>query len=273
MHRRTWRTYLLEAVMVLAAVVYAFPLYILVNLSLRAPGNLTSPLKPSTNPTLENFTQAWTQGSLGAAMVNSVVITSVSVLLIIVLSSLAAFPLARTTRGWSRIAFFGFLAGLLLPFQLGMIPLYTTMKDLHLLGTLASLIIYYAGLQMPFSIFLYTTFMRAVPREYEESAYIDGAGPITCFRMVVFPLMRPVTGTVAIMTAIFAWHDFLTPLLYVGGTDRETLPVAIYGFVQEYVSQWSLLFAGLIISVVPVLVCYFLMQKRFIAGFAGGLKM
>lgn len=273
MHRRTWRTYLLELAMVLAAMVFAFPFYILVNLSLRKPGSLAAPLRPSLQPTVENFVNAWDRASLGAAMVNSIVVTVVSVILIVALSSFAAFPLARCTRGWSRFTFLGFMAGLLLPFQLGMIPLYTTMKDLHLLGSLVSLIVYYAGLQMPLSIFLYTTFMRAVPRDYEESAYIDGAGPIACFRLIVFPLMRPVTGTVAIMTAIFAWHDFLTPLLYVGGTDRQTLPVAIYGFVQQYVSQWSLLFAGLIISVVPILLCYFFMQKRIIKGFAGGLKM
>jgi ABC-type glycerol-3-phosphate transport system permease component len=111
-----------------------------------------------------------------------------------------------------------FLLGIILPFQLALIPLYQLMRDLQLLGTYTSLIIFYTGHQLPFTVFLYTGFLRALPRGYEEAALIDGASQFQAFRKIVFPLLRPVTGTVIILNAIFVWNDFLTPLLYVGGT-------------------------------------------------------
>lgn len=162
--------------------------------------------------------------------------------------------------------------GLLLPFQLALIPLYQTIRDLGLLGTVWSLVLFYSGLQVPFSVFLYTGFLRALPRGYEEAALIDGCGPLRAFRSVVFPQLRPITGTVVILNTIFVWNDFLTPLLYLSGSPQQTIPVAIFGFVGQYTSQWQLVFAGLVIGVAPILVAYFLMQKHIIKGFAGGIK-
>jgi raffinose/stachyose/melibiose transport system permease protein len=125
---------------------------------------------------------------------------------------------------------------------------------------------------MPFSIFLYTGFLRALPAEYEEAAAIDGAGPFATFRRVVFPLLRPITGTVAILNVLVVWNDFLTPLLYLSGSGQQTVPVTLYSFVGQYVSQWNLVFAGLVISIAPILIIYFLLQRTVIQGFASGLK-
>ena len=105
-----------------------------------------------------------------------------------------------------------------------------------------------------------------------KSALIDGAGPLALFVRVVLPLLRPITGTAVILNAIFVWNDFLTPLLYLSGSNQQTIPVAIFGFVGQYTSNWSMVFAGLIIGVLPILIVYFLMQRRIIKGFAGGLK-
>ncbi|WP_435108554.1 carbohydrate ABC transporter permease [Nocardiopsis synnemataformans] len=273
MKRYTWRTGVLEAVMIAAALVFAFPVYVLLVQAFRPEDETgASPLVPSATPTLDNFAQAWQQASLGPAIVNSTVVTVASVVLLVVLSSLAAYPLARSTRGWSRAVFALFMLGLLLPFQLALIPLYQTMRDLGLLGNPLALVIYYTGLQMPFSVFLYTGFLRGLDRGYEEAAMMDGAGPVRTFFGVVLPLLRPITGTVVILNVIFVWNDFLTPLLYLSGSGSQTIPVALFGFVGQYVSQWPLVFAGLIIGSVPVLTVYFAMQKRVIQGFAGGLK-
>jgi raffinose/stachyose/melibiose transport system permease protein len=147
-----------------------------------------------------------------------------------------------------------------------------TMRDLGLLGTIWSLVLFYVGLQMPFTVFLYTAFLRSLPAEYEEAASIDGAGARQSFWSVVFPLLRPVTGTVVILDVIFIWNDFLTPLLYLSGSGQMTVPVTIYSFVGQYVSQWNLVFAGLVISIAPILLVYFLLQRTVIQGFASGLK-
>lgn len=270
--RYTWRTGILELVMVFVAVIFFIPIYVLVNLAVRESNDPASPISLPTTFTFDNFADAWTQGNLGNALVNSAVVTVLSVVILVGLSALAAYPLARSTSRWSRAGFAVFMLGLILPFQLAMIPLYTTMRDLGLLGSVWSLVIYYVGLQIPFSIFLYTGFLRTLPMEYEEAAAVDGASPTTTFWRIVFPLLRPVTGTVIILNVIIVWNDFFTPLLYLSGSGVETVPVALFSFVGQYTSQWNLVFAGLVISVVPILAVYFALQKTVIKGFASGLK-
>lgn len=272
MNRYTGRTLALEIIMLGVAAVFFVPLYILVNMSLKRTNDQSSPLTPVTDITFQNYVDAWQQASLGQALLTSAFVTIVSVVLIVVVSALAAYRLARVTSKWSTWTFFGFMAGLLLPFQLALIPLYTTVRDLGLLGSPWSLILFYAGSQIPFSIFLYTGFIRVLAPEYEEAAAIDGCGPIQTFWRVVFPLLRPITGTVVILNVLQVWNDFLTPLLYLSGSGNQTVPVALFSFVSQYVSQWNLVFAGLVITITPILIVYFAMQKTIIQGFAGGLK-
>lgn len=147
-----------------------------------------------------------------------------------------------------------------------------TMRDLGLLGSPLSLIIFYSGHLAPFSIFLYTGFLRSLAPEYEEAAAVDGCGIMHTFWRIVFPLLRPITGTVIILNILNVWNDFYTPLLYLSGSPNTTVPVALYSFVGEFVSQWNLVFAGLVISIAPVLIVYFLMQRTIIKGFSSGLK-
>ena len=268
----TWRTGILEIAMIFVGVIYAFPLYILINLSIRGTGDPSSPLTPTAQPTLDNYAQAWAQAGLGNAMLNSAYVAIISVTIIVVFSAMASYALVRVTSRLSTVSYWLIMCGLLIPFQMVLIPLYQSIRDLGLLGTIWSLVVFYVGLQMPFSIFLYTGFLRAIPREYEEAAWIDGAGTFRTFWGVVFPLLRPITGTVIILNGITVWNDFLTPLLYLSGTPNQTIPVAIFSFIDQYVSNWPLVFAGLVIGVAPILLVFFVLQKTVIQGFAGGLK-
>lgn len=272
MKKYTARTGVLEGVMLVVALLFLFPIYILVNLAIRPADDLSSPVAPTLNPTFDNFVEGWNQASLGGAIANSVIITVVSVTLLVLLSSLAAYPLARLTARWSSVAFYSFMIGLLLPFQLGLIPLYVMMRNLGLVGSVVPLILIYLGLRMPFSIFLYVQFLRQIPVDYEEAASIDGASSVRTFFQVVLPLVRPVTGTVVILNGLFVWNDFLQPLLYLSGTSNMTVPVAIYSFVGEYATEWPLVFATLIIGALPVLVAFFFIQKSLIQGLASGVK-
>jgi len=271
-NRYTWRTGILEVVALAIAVVFAFPFYVLVNLAIRRANDQTSPLVPTAQPTFENFVAAWNDADLGLAVWNSLQVTVLSVVIVVAISAMAAYPLVRLTWSLSRVTYWIVMVGLLLPFQVALIPLYVTIRDIGLLGTTWSLVLFYAGLQVPFSVFLYTGFLRSMPREYEEAAAVDGASPFTTFWRVVFPMMRPVTGTVVILNAIFVWNDFLTPLLYLSGSGSQTIPVALFGFVGEYAANWPVVFAGLIIGIAPILIVYFLLQKSVIQGFSGGLK-
>ncbi|MET9596028.1 carbohydrate ABC transporter permease [Streptomyces sp. NPDC006516] len=273
MHARyTWRTLLREVSLILLALLFLMPIVGLLNVSLKPQNSQSSTLSFAFPPTFDNYEAAWTQAALGPALANSFLITAVSVVLIVAFAAMAAYPLARVSRGWSRYTFFFVIGGLLLPAQLALLPLYATMRDLGLLGSLWSVILINVGQQMPFSVFLYTMFLREMPLDYEEAALLDGCGPLRSFTTVVFPLLRPVTGTVVILNAVGIWNEFFTPLLYLGGSGNTTAPVAIYGFVGQFMSQWPLIFAGLVISVIPILVLYFALQKHIIKGFAGGLK-
>lgn len=272
MKRYTWRTALLELVMLVVGILFFFPVYILINISLRQANDPASPITPTLNPTFEHYVGAWGQAGLGLAMFNSLVVTVVSIAVIIGLAAMAAYAITRVTSRLSAVAFWLLVCGLLLPFQIGMIPLYFTIRDLGLLGSLWSLVLFYVGSQMPFSIFLYAGFLRALPRDYEEAAWMDGASSARTFWQIVFPLLRPITGTVIILNSIAIWNDLLTPLLYLSGSSNVTVPVAIMGFVDQYVSNWPLIFAGLVIGVAPILIAFFALQRTVIKGFASGLK-
>ena len=122
------------------------------------------------------------------------------------------------------------------------------------------------------SMFLYAGFFRTLPHEYEEAATIDGASRIQTFLRVVFPLMSPATGTVSILAGLIVWNDFFNSLIFLGGSTTQTLPVAMYSYVGGLVSAWNKIFAVVIISMIPILLFYMFAQKKFIQGFAGGLK-
>ncbi|MFL6122205.1 carbohydrate ABC transporter permease [Actinophytocola sp.] len=267
------RTFGLEMLMVAVAVVFLFPVYALVTLSLKDSRQIAaSPLSPPTAPTLDNFADAWQQASFGTALINSTVITAVSVVLLIGVGSFAAYFVARCQTRLGYGLYVLFLLGIVLPFQLGMIPLFSMVDDAGLLGTYQGMILFYTGIQLPFTIFLYTGFIRALPADYADAALIDGASHFRAFRQVVFPLLRPVTGTVLILNAVFVWNDFLTPLLYLGGSERETIPVRVFSFVGQYVSDYGLVFAGLVLAALPILAIFLVLQKYVIKGFSSGLK-
>lgn len=241
MFRYTWKTAILETVMIIVGLLFLFPVYVLVVYAFKPTNDQSSALALPSHPTLSNFTDAWQQGGLGSALINSAIITVVSIAVTVLVASTAAYPLARATAKWSKTAYVFFLAGLLLPAQLALLPLYRTIRDLGLLGTDWGLILVYVGAQMPFSIFLYVGFLRTLPIDYEESASLDGANSFRAFWSVVFPLVRPITGTVVILNAVFTWNDFLSPLLYLSGSSHQTITVAIYGFVGQYGAQWNLI--------------------------------
>jgi raffinose/stachyose/melibiose transport system permease protein len=267
------RTFGLELLMIGVGLLFLYPVYVLVNLSLKSPEEIAeaSNRLPSALET-ENYGQAWNGASLGAAMLNSTIITVVSLLSLVIIGSLAAYYLARTKTRLSYGMYMLFLLGIILPFQLALVPLYRFMNDTGLLGSYTSMILFYSGLQVPFTIFLYTGFLRALPREYGDAALVDGATHLQSFRMVTFPLLRPITGTVIILNAVFVWNDFLTPLIYLGGTPNETLPVVVYQFVGQYVTNWGYIFAAVVLASLPILIVFLALQRYVIKGFESGLK-
>ena len=271
--RRGYGRPILELVMIPVTIAYLFPLYIMVTMSFKTTSEIaSSTVAPPASLFLGNYQTAWESADLGRAMVNSLLITAVSITVAVLIGAMAAYAIVRGSRRTSTAKLMLFLLGLMIPGQLGMVPLYMLMRDVGLLQTHASLMIFYVGSLMPMTVFLYTGFLKTQSPTYEEAAKIDGAGWWRAFFHVVFPLLRPVTGTVIIVNTINTWNDFLTPLLYLAGTENRTLPVAVFSFQGEFASEWGLIFAGMMIAGLPVLIVYFFLQRHVIQGFAGGLK-
>jgi raffinose/stachyose/melibiose transport system permease protein len=277
MFRYTRATLLREAFVWVVGLITLLPFYFLVITALKPDDELltTSSSTPPSRPTVSNFTEVLTAGgqsSIILGLANSVFITVGSILGLVLFGSLAAYVLARTTHRWGTIAFYLFLVAIILPVQLGMIPLYIGARTLGLVGTPWGMIVLYVGTLMPLAVFLYAGFFRGLPRDYEEAAAIDGAGPGQVFLRIVLPLMAPATGTVAILTGLIVWNDFFTALIFLGGSDYQTLTVSMYYYVGSLVSAWNKIFAIVILSMVPILAFYLFAQKKFIQGFAGGIK-
>jgi raffinose/stachyose/melibiose transport system permease protein len=205
-------------------------------------------------------------------LVNSAIITAGSIVGLIALGSITGYVISRSTRRWSKGAYYLFLIAIILPGQLGAVPLYMGARALGLTGSAWGLIILYTGMLLPLSIFLYANFFRGLGTDYEEAATIDGASKSQIFSKVVFPMMAPATGTVTIFAGLIVWNDFFTSLIFLGGSANQTLPVAMYYYIGSLVSQWNSIFAIVIVSMIPILALFLFAQKRFIQGFSGGLK-
>jgi N-acetylglucosamine transport system permease protein len=225
-----------------------------------------------------NFANAWTKGNFGDYLFNSVLITLMTVTLVVLLSSMAAYALSRFSFRGARPLFFYFLAGLMIPLQLGIVPLFFQMRDLHLLNSRWGLLTVYIAFGMPFSIFILTGFFKSLPSALHESALIDGASEFRAFWSIMLPLARPGLITVAIFSFLGTWNEFFMAFMFLSGKGSEhlrTLPLGLANLtiVSQYRSDWGMAFAGLVLVMLPTLLVYSLLQKHLSKGITmGALK-
>ncbi len=277
MFRYTKKTAVREVLVWIVTLLGLVPLYILVVTSLKSDQEAltTSAIAPPTQIDFSAFVEVLTstgRNSIPMSILNSVIITAGSIFGLVLVGSVAAYVIARRTRHWTTITYYLVLIAIILPAQLGTVPLYIGARSVGLTGNAIGMILLWIGILLPLSVFLYASFFRGLSTEYEEAAVIDGASPTQAFFRVVLPLMSPATGTVAILTGLIVWNDFFNSLIFLGGSTTQTLPVAMYTYVGGLVSAWNKIFAVVIISMIPILAFYMFAQKKFIQGFAGGLK-
>jgi raffinose/stachyose/melibiose transport system permease protein len=275
--RYTTKTFARELLLLALAAIWWIPFYFLVIVSLKPDSEVYTQSPGSLPKTLAwgNYSTAWNGSagfSLGDALKNSLVITIGSVLALVAIGSITAYAVARYRGKLGTVLYFTFVLGIIIPFQLGLIPTYVVLRHLHLTTSYFGMILLYTGILMPLSVFLFTGFVRTLPRDYEEAAYIDGASRFLTFSRVVFPLLRPIAATVAVLAAVLIWNDFFLQLVFLAGSARQTVVVAIYSFVGEYATNWNLVFATVILSIAPILVFYIFAQRRLVRGFTGGIK-
>jgi raffinose/stachyose/melibiose transport system permease protein len=235
----------------------------------------TSPFAVTTTWSVENYANAWESANVAAFFANSVFVAVLSTLLGVALSVLAAYPLARIAFRGSGIVLGIFIMGLMVPWMVTFIPLYLTMRDLGLLDSQLGLILVYATYNLPFNVFVLVGFMKTLPSELEEAAAVDGAGAARSFFSIILPLLGPGVSSVTIISFLSNWNEFFYALVFISSKEKMTLPLGLFQLGQgaEYSANWTTLFAGLMITVIPVLLIFGLLQKRITAGLtAGALK-
>ena len=250
---------------------FAFPVYLMLTTSFKSTQEyFVSPLGLPPRITFENYAQAWTGSNFPRILLNSLLITAVSVLLVVIFASLASYPLARYKNKLSGLLYIFFVAGLMLPFQSGLIALVCQVKDMGLLNTYTGAILVYAGTQIPFPVFLFTGYIKSLPKELDESAEMDGCNQFQLFWKIIFPMMKPVIATSVIITSLNIWNDFLVNYLLISSGDKRTLPAMSFIFFGKYNTNWGYGFAMLVLSMLPLIILFLFLQKYIIKGMTAG---
>jgi len=269
-------SFILTAVLSLAALVYLYPLLLVVVNSLKTYEEITvNVVALPKRITFNNFINAWKIMRYPLLFLNTLFITALGVAGVVLTGSLAGYKLSRTKTVYSWLFFLVLIAPMMIPFHSFMIALVKAARVTSLIRKPWGLGLIYWGLGAPLAVFLYHGFVKTIPLELDECAIIDGASPARIFFMIIFPLLQPVTVTVIVINAMWMWNDFLLPLLIVGGSkDAYTLQLAANNFMGQYKTEWNYAMAGVILSVVPAIAFYLVLQKYIIKGMtAGAVKL
>jgi len=252
------------------AFAYVTPfLLVFVNSVKLKPEILANPLSLPTSISWDNFQQALTKMNFFRSLTNSIIITVLSVSLLIVFSSMLAYYLARVKSKPTKYIFLILVTSMIVPFQALMIPFMARFAPFVSWNNRAALIFFYIGFGVALSTFLYHGFISTIPTEIDEAASIDGASDMVAFWKIIFPMMRPITATVAIINALWIWNDFLLPRLVLT-EESQTLPLSTYLFYGQYSIEYGQAMAGLVLAVLPIVIFYLILQKQFISGISQG---
>jgi raffinose/stachyose/melibiose transport system permease protein len=242
------------------------PLVLMVANSFRSTSSLYSePLSAPWPPQVDSYRRAWTEGHFGEYFLNSLLVTAGAVALSTVVATMAAYALARTRSRLFSVLESVFISGL-------MLPIFYLLDGMRLVDSRLGLMLVYAASGVPFSIFVLTTFFRQLPPELEEAARIDGANAWQMFLRIMVPLVRPAVATVVVFRFVPIWNDFLFPLVLLRTREKYTVPVGLTSFFGEYSTDWSALFAGLVIATIPLIVLFLVATKQIVAGLTAGMS-
>ncbi|WP_256358045.1 carbohydrate ABC transporter permease [Bacillus sp. sid0103] len=217
----------------------------------------------------ENYRAAWDAG-IGQFFLNSVFITLVSVVTVLLLGSMAAYGLSRFQFKGQNILLVIILSGLMLAPQVSLIPLYKLLQAIGLYNTYWALILPYVAFQLPFSIFLMRSYFLSIPRELEESAIIDGCNSWKVYRHIIVPMGKPIIASCALLTGMNVWNEFMFALVFVEDSALRTIPVGLMNLRSQLNTNFGIQLAGLAISALPMIIAYIVYQKQFVRGLSAG---
>jgi raffinose/stachyose/melibiose transport system permease protein len=231
---------------------------------------LNSPFALPRTLNFDNYVVAWNEAEVVLTMRNSVIVTVASVLLSTILAVLAAYALGRYAFRFANGLQIFFLIGVIAPVQLIMLPFFVLMRDLGLLGSIASTVIAYTAFNLPLGVLILTPFFATLPRELEEAGTLDGANAVKRLVYIMLPVAKPAITTVLILNGIWIWNDFSVSLILSTVPQIRTLPVGIMSFYGSYSTQWGPIFAAVTLASLPVVIGFLLLSRQFIAGLTAG---
>lgn len=254
-------------------IITAIPLYyVLINAFKKNQYIANNPMDfPTTNTfTLDNIIRAWDSLKYAQSMLNTVIIVGISCIIIILIGSLAGFAIAIVNSRALNLFYIVAILVITIPFQVIMVPVVVMLKNANLLNSYFGTSMIYVGIMLPIVIFLYTGFMRSLPRELCESAIVDGCGMFKVYFYIYLPLMKTVTGTVLIIKGTSIWNDFLIPLVTLNSSTKMPIVVRLYSFASVRFNSWDLMFGGAFLCAIPIVILFVLLQRSFIQGIVAG---
>jgi raffinose/stachyose/melibiose transport system permease protein len=267
----TWSLFLLEVLGILVAIIFLVPFYFVIVNSMKTFADLlinTANLPKSFY--LDNYFEVWDIMKFPRVFLNSLLITVGSNIGLVIISSMAAYRMVRKATRFNRIAFLAFVAAMVIPFQSIMIPLVKIANELFLLDSHLGLMICYFGFGVSLNVFLFHGFVKSIPLEIEESAYVDGSNAYGVFWRIVFPLLKPMYITVIILNTLWIWNDYLLPFLVLSSPELRTIPLATFSFFGQYTKRWDLALPALVLGILPIIVFFLTLQKHIIEGITAG---
>lgn len=273
--RKQGTNWFLTFVLILGCLTVLFPLYMTVIIAFKNPSEMTNDvagaLAPPSSWSFDNFAEAMRVTNFWSALANSLIITGITIILSVLIHSIAGYVIGRNMRrkkGY-KLAYFYIVSGMFVPFAILMMPLVKETAQIGLANPIGVILLYLV-FYMPMNVMLYSGYLKNIPLDMEEAAEIDGASTWKTYWTVIFPMMKPMHATVAVLTALGTWNDVMTPLVIMSGSGNTTLPLAQLNFQTQFGTNYNLAFASYLLSLIPILIFYVVCQKQIIGGVANG---
>lgn len=265
------RQVVIFVVTLVIAVIFLIPVFFALISAFKTNGEIISnPVALPKSLNFDNFVQLFKKADIRGALINTMILTIVSEMLIVVVVPMGAYGIQRSSNKWLKRCYTYFMAGMMIPFHVYMFSLFREMQAFGIYKTMIGPIVCYISGSVPFGTLMYFNFLKNIPVEIEEAAAIDGCTPMQTFWRVVFPLLGPCTASMVVLNGLGIWNDFLMPYLVLPSNETKTLTVEIFKFVDQFSTQWNIVFAGTIFAIIPALIVFFSLQKYFVKGITSG---
>ena len=258
-------------VFILLLIVFLYPFYLVLLNSLKTNKEvILDSLALPQAPNFEGYQKAFEKMNYVQSFGNSLIVTSLSIFLLVIIAAMCAYLFARKNWKINNIIFMIMVASMIIPFQTIMIPIVKNFSAFDLTDNLFAVVFFYLGAHVSLAVFMYHGFIKNIPYELEEAARIDGCGQLGILFRIIFPMLKPITSTIVILDVLAIWNDFLLPFILLYKNSLKTLPLMTYSFVGQYSTDYSLVTAGLVLTILPIIILYLFLQKQIIEGVSQG---